>query len=228
MHDDKALFLATVPLFEGLPRNSLEELASVASWGRYKKGEMIFHESDPGRGFFIVASGRVKVFKVSFEGKEQILHVLGPSEPFGEAAVFAGWDFPANAVAMEETTVMYIPRSGVLEQIKKDPSLAMNMLAVLSMRLRKFSAMIEDLSLKGVPGRLAAYLLLMARQKGEGKAIELDVTKTDLASILGTIPETLSRILRKMQDKGMIKVEGASIEIADGRGLEEVAERGLI
>jgi CRP/FNR family transcriptional regulator len=190
----------------------------------FRKGENIFAEGDEGTGFYVVLSGRVKIFKVSPEGKEQILHIFGPGEPFGEVAVFTGRPFPANAEALEETRALFFPRKEFLELIRRDPSLALNMLAVLSQRLRRFSALIENLSLKEVPGRLAAYLLYLGEGKKEKPEVTLDISKNQLASLLGTIPETLSRILAKLTREGLIKSNGPrQIQLLDRKGLEELA-----
>ncbi|NTW17904.1 MAG: Crp/Fnr family transcriptional regulator, partial [Syntrophaceae bacterium] len=110
--------------------------------------------------------------------------------------------------------------------IRKDPSLALNMLAVLSWRLRKFAALIEDLSLKEVPGRLAAYLLYMGKKSKPGNEFDLDISKGQLASLLGTIPETLSRILGKMSRQGLISAKGSRIRIIDLATIEEIANEG--
>jgi len=109
---------------------------------------------------------------------------------------------------------------------KNNPSLAMNMLAVLSQRLWKFTLMIDSLSLKEVPGRLSAYLLYLSEQKDKINDLELDITKGQLASVLGTIPETLSRILAKMVKQDLIQSDGRHITIKDRQGLEELAEGG--
>jgi CRP/FNR family transcriptional regulator len=171
-------------------------------------------------------SGRVKIFKVSWEGKEQILHIFGPGEPFGEVPVFAGQKFPASAEAMEESRVFFFPRDAFIYRIKKNPGIALNMLAVLSKRLRRFTQLIEELSLKEVPGRLAVYLLYLSESKEGEKHLELDISKGQLASLLGTIPETLSRILGKMTRAGLIESEGPRIKILDPQGLEDLAEAG--
>ena len=129
----------------------------------YKKGQTIFSEGDEGAGFYAIISGRVKIFKLSPEGKEQILHMMGAGEIFGEVPVFTGQEYPANAEAHINSSLLFFPRNSFIELVKKDPSLSLNMLALLSWRLRRFAALIEDLSLKEVPGRLAAYLLYRAR-----------------------------------------------------------------
>ena len=109
--------------------------------------------------------GQVKIFKASSDGKEQILHILGPGEPFGEVPVFSGQQFPASAEALRKSRLIFFPRSDFVNLITANPSLALNMLAVLSMRLRQFTVQIENLSLKEVPGRLATYLIYLAGEQ---------------------------------------------------------------
>ena len=217
--------IARVPLFQDLDRKYYDDLAMIVTDQVFEKGEIIFGEGDEGTGFYVVLSGRVKIFKVSPEGKEQILHIFGPGEPFGEVAVFTGRPFPASAEALEETRALFFPRKEFLDLIRRDPSLALNMLAVLSHRLRRFSALIENLSLKEVPGRLAAYLLYLGEGKKEKSEVTLEISKNQLASLLGTIPETLSRILAKMTRDGFIKSIGPrQIQLLDRKGLEELAD----
>jgi len=216
-------FLGNVPLFQGLPLRQVEQLASIATQKHFKKGQIIFSEGEEASGFYMVLVGRVKVSKLAPDGKEQILHILGIQEPFGEAAVFAGERFPANAEAMEDTKVLFLPRDAFVDLMRKEPSLSMNMLALLSRRLRRFSALIESLSLKAVPARLASYLLYLSGQQKGVDALELDIPKVVLANLLGTIPETLSRILARMSQERLLEVDGRHIRLIDRKALEEVA-----
>jgi len=218
--------IVTIPLFEGLSRSQHDALASIAFNRTYKKGQVIFSEGDEGTGFYAIISGRIKIFKLSPEGKEQILHMMEPGEIFGEVPVFTGQGYPAFAEAHTHCSLLFFPRNAFIELIRKDPSLSLNMLAVLSWRLRKFAALIEDLSLKEVPGRLAAYLLYLSRKSGSGDEFDLNISKGQLASLLGTIPETLSRILGKMSRQGLISSEGSRIRIVDRATIEEIANAG--
>ena len=215
--------IAKIPLFQGLSDQHLEELTMIVTSQHYKKGQTIFSEGEEGVGFFVILSGRVKIFKISFDGKEQILHILGPGEPFAEVAVFVGSNFPAHAQALENCQTLFFPKKTFIDLIEKNPSLSLKMLAVLSMRLRKFASMIESLSLKEVPGRLAAHLLLLSNQQNNSSVLKLNVAKTQLASMLGTIPETLSRIFAKMNSQGYINSQGSTIQILDRAGLEALA-----
>lgn len=218
--------IAMIPLFKGLPRQHLEDLAGIAMAKFFNRAETIFAEGDEATGFYVLLAGRVKIFKLSPEGKEQILHIFGPGEPFGEVPVFAGTHFPAYAETLDDSRALFFPRRAFVALIQREPSLALNMLAILSLRLRQFTHLVESLSLKEVPGRLAAYLLYLSVNREQTTELELDIPKSQLASLLGTIPETLSRILAKMTGQGLIQVNGPHIRILDRHGLEELAEGG--
>jgi CRP/FNR family transcriptional regulator len=216
--------LKAIPLFEGLPEEQLLIIARIVVRRTYHRDEIIFLEGNEGNGFYIVETGQVKIYKISSEGKEQILHLFGPGESFGEVSVFTGQGFPANAKANLTSTCLFIPRSDFIEIIRQDPALALNMLGVMSLRLRKFAGLIEDLSLKEVPGRLAAYLLFLSDRAPDPDHLELEVSKGQLAALLGTIPETLSRILTRMSRLGLLKSEGSRIRILNKSVLQNIAD----
>jgi CRP/FNR family transcriptional regulator len=209
-------------LFQGLADDQLDRISSICQEKKFKRGETIFFEGDEATGFYMAAEGRVKIFKMSMDGREQILHIFGPGEPFGEVPVFHNQPFPANAVTMAASTLLFFPRREFVDLVTTTPSLALSMLAMLSLRLRRFASQIESLSLKEVPGRLAAHLVYLASEQGRTDRVVLDIPKGQLASLLGTSPETLSRIFSKMSDEGLIKVEGKTIELLD---FEELMER---
>jgi len=212
--------IAESELFGGLPPEHLEEIVNLAVKKDFKRGETVFFEGDPGEGFYMVATGKVKIFKTSISGKEQILHIFSRGEPFGEVPVFHGQPFPANATALEKTSLIFFPRKRFVELVHTMPSLVMSMLAVLSMRLRRFANQIENLSLKEVPARLAGYLIYLSGEQNNPDKVVLEISKGQLASLLGTIPETLSRIFAKMSEEGLIKVNGKEIDLLDRDGLE--------
>jgi len=215
--------IGKIPLFQGLPERQIAELARIAVERSYKQDDSIFSEGDEAKGFYVLLSGRVKIFKLSPEGKEQILHIIEPGEPFAEVALFAGSSYPAHAESLRETSVIFFPRAAFEKLIKRDPDLAMNMLAILSHRLKYFSRLVEDLSLKEVPQRLATYLLYLSDTRNNASHIDLSISKGQLASLLGTIPETLSRILNKMAVQGFIEVKGRRIKFLKKDALESLA-----
>ena len=218
--------ISMIPLFDGLPDDQINAIKQIAVKKQLNKGEIIFSEGDQGKGFFVIAEGRVKVFKVSPEGKEHILHIFGPGQPFGEVAVFAGQRFPANAQAIEKTRVLFFPRAAFVNMIAATPSLALSMLAVMSKRLRQFAVQIENLSLKEMPARLASYLIYLAEEQDNDEVVSLKISKGQLASILGTIPETLSRIFAKLSSQNLIRVDGKNITLLDRERLEDLAVFG--
>ena len=218
---DKKKILSASLFFEGLPANHLDELADIAIEKSYSRGETIFFEGDEGNGFYMVGEGKVKIFKLSPMGKEHILHIFGQGEPFGEVPVFHGWPFPASAEALVKTRTFFFPRNRFVQLVEANPAIALNMLAVLSMRLRRFATQIENLSLKEVPARLANHLIYLSEEQGREDKVELEISKGQLASLLGTIPETLSRIFAKMTEEGLIKVDGKVIYLLDRQTLVE-------
>ncbi len=220
--------LSRIPLFDGLPHQQLAQIAGISVEKQYTKGQTIFSEGDPGDGFYVVADGQVKIYKLSADGKEQILHIFGPGQPFGEVPVFSGRSFPAHALSLSKTRLLFFPRQSFVALISQTPSLALNMLAVLSMRLRQFTVQVEQLSLKEVPARLAAYLLYLAEKQAEATEVQLEISKGQLASLLGTIPETLSRIFARMSSQKLIAVDGRRIQLLDKVGLAELAEAGTV
>jgi CRP/FNR family transcriptional regulator len=216
--------LSQVDLFKGLTVEQLDAIARIVSEKKYKRGQLIFSDGDEGTGFYLVIKGRVKIYKLSPDGKEQIMHIFGPGQPFAEVPVFEGSRYPANAETMDSCELYFFPKKGFVSLIQENPSLAMNMLASLSQRLKQFSHLIETLSLKEVPGRLASYLLYLSDKNGSIDEFKLDIAKSQLASLLGTIPETLSRIFAKMGGKEIVRINGPQIYILDRTGLEDLAE----
>jgi len=218
---DKKKIMGMSLLFEGLPPDHLDELTDIAIEKTYSRGETIFFEGDEGNGFYMVGEGKIKIFKLSPMGKEHILHIFGQGEPFGEVPVFHGWPFPATAEALVKTKTLFFPRTRFIQLVENNPAIALNMLAVLSLRLRRFATQIENLSLKEVPARLANYLIYLSEEQGGRDEVTLEISKGQLASLLGTIPETLSRIFGKMSEEGLIKVNGKVISLLDRPTLAE-------
>ncbi len=216
-------FVANVPLFKGLPADQLDRIAGIGVPRVYRRGEIVFSDGEEANGFYVAMRGRIKIFKLSPEGKEQVLHIMGFQEPFGEAAVFIGGKFPAHAQALEESLLIFFPASAFLHLTRNDPTLAMNMLALLSQRLKQFAGLVEQLSLKEVPGRLASYLIYLSDRAQGADLVELDIPKTLLANVLGTIPETVSRVLGKMTSEGLIEVEGRRIRLLERKKLETLS-----
>ncbi|NEQ44488.1 MAG: Crp/Fnr family transcriptional regulator [Leptolyngbya sp. SIOISBB] len=216
-------FLSVTQIFEGLPSEQLAAIAQLARRASYTKGEIVFHQGDEGEGFYLVRSGRVKVFKLSKNGKEQILHIFGEGDHIAEVPAFDGKPFPASAEALEPTEVLFFPRQFFLTLLEQNPALAINMLKSFARHMRRFSQLVDNLSLREVPGRLATYLLQLSAQSGDADIVTLDLNKGQLAAMLGTIPETLSRVLYKLSREGAIAVEGNTIQILNRERLQQLS-----
>lgn len=223
MDKDKLAALGGIKLFEGLPQAQLKSLADIALFKRCKAGDTLFEAGQPGTHFFAVVSGKVRVYRASLSGKEQILSVFGAGESFAEVPVFEGKTYPASAQALEDCLLVSIARKGFVELLRREPELALGVMALLSSRLRAFVGQIAQLSLKEVPERLAGYLLLLRAAQGRDE-ITLDLPKGQIASYLGTIPETLSRAIKKLSEQGLIDVSGSQVRVLDPEGLSLLAE----
>jgi CRP/FNR family transcriptional regulator len=210
-------------LFQGLDEESLKLVAAMGMMRSYEKGQVVFRAGDEGNGFYIVAEGRIKVYQDSLSGKQQILHIFGSGAAFGEVAVFQGKSFPASAVTLESSQLLFFSRDRFIEGVKQHPEIAISMLGLLSMRLRSLVNKVEALSLKDVPSRLAAYLLRLSREQDSAHLV-LAMKKGELAALLGTIQETLSRALKKFSENGLIEMQGRNISLIDISRLTMIAD----
>ncbi len=219
--------LRRCPLFAGLNEANLKNIRAIALPKQIRKKEVLFAEGEEARGFYVILSGKVKVYKVSPEGKEQILHVISAPDSFAEAALFLEGRYPAFAEALIDSQLLFFRKRDFIQLIEKNPQLSINIIISLSQFLKKFASLIEELSLKEVSSRISKYLLdLSLKLSKEGKSpqeVELDLSKTQVALKLGTISETLSRTLGKMKAKGIIDVKKNKILILNRRALEELA-----
>ena len=225
-------FVRDCYLFEGLNEEALQEIGRITSFRTLKKNDSVFLEGDKADGFFFLCHGRVKLYKTSIEGKEQLLHIVYPGETFAEAAIFEGSIYPATAQVMDDSGLLFIDKKGFLLLLKRHPEIGLKMLGNISRYLHHFIRLVEDLSLKEVSSRLAKYFLDVLARDGipsnDWIEFNLDMARSDLAARLGTVRETLSRTLRTLRDKGVIDVEGKRIRILDKNALEQIAEGGKL
>jgi CRP-like cAMP-binding protein len=218
-------FLGRSPLFSGLAGRDVDLLAAVARPKALRKGEVLFLEGGRADGFYLVGEGQLKVFQLSPEGREQILHVIGPGGSVAEAALFAGRTYPASAEALERTTVVFFPCEEFARLLANRPALALNLIAALAQKLREFAGLIEQLSLASIRARLAQYLLNRHALLQPARAgwVHLGVSKRALASRLGTVPETLSRSLAALVREGVVALDGRRVRVLDPEALREIA-----
>ncbi len=217
-------FLFNTFLFNSFTEKEMDFLLASTSLKKVNKGEQIFSECLDATAFFIVVSGKVKIYKLSPDGKEYTLHIHSPGDLVAEAAIFDSMIYPASGMTLENTTLVHISREGFLNLIKEHPELSLKMMSGYSKRLRQFVAKIEELSLKDIKSRLAGYLLESSTVENGTTVCHLTYSKKELSSLLGTIPETLSRALAFLKQKKLIIEKDNTIIIPDPEKLRMLAE----
>ncbi len=213
--------LKRAPLFASLPPDELAELAALARPVRLPAHQVVFSQGDQADAFYLVAHGRVRVFKVLRDGRAVTLRHVGAGETFGEAALFAA-AYPAFAQTMDEAQLYRIRLEPFRRLLAQRPDLALNLLAAQAHLMVLLSQRVEELLLP-VPARLARYLLDLSTQQGKAD-LRLPVPKRELANRLGTVPETLSRALTQLARSRLVKRRGETIEILDPEGLDRLAQ----
>jgi CRP/FNR family transcriptional regulator len=208
--------LKSQPYFKALADDELKKLAGTLVERTYEKDEIVFLEGEPCQGLYIVRKGTVKVYKLSSEGREQILSFTAAGRSFNEVAVFDGGPNPANVSAFEPSTIWIVPRTAIIALIEHNPQIALAIIQNLGTRLRHLVGLVEDLSLRQVTARLAKLLLETASQQ------ERALTQQEMAARLGTVREMIGRSLRHLEARGLITIEHGRIVIVDREGLAKV------
>jgi len=219
-------FLKQVPLLAGLTPAEAEALARDMVRRQFRQGQAIFQQGDSGQMLYLIQSGRVRIYVEGEEGQEVSVIVYGPNDIFGELAVIDGLPRSASAVAMEETVVHILSRDCFREHMRRSPQLALNFMKALSVRVRYSTRQVGSLTMLDVPGRLARKLLELAQDHGlvetGGVRINLALTQTDLASLIGATRESINKALGAFRRQGLILVEGSHIIIVDPDALREL------
>jgi CRP/FNR family transcriptional regulator len=225
---DLAGVLGKTALLSDLSQSELDTLAARTMRKLFSVGELLFSEGEPCNGLHIIARGKVRIFKTSIGGREQVLAVNMPGESVAELPVFDGDPFPASAVATEETEIAYISRRDFQAYCLEHPEVALKVLKVVGARLRRLVGIIEELSFTTVRQRLISVLLKLAQSEGistlHGVEIQLPASHQELANQLGTVRELISRNLMRLQAEGLLDVDARQILIKDIKGLSALLE----
>lgn len=222
--------LGTTPLLANLSPSELQNLAGRTVRKLFSAGELIFSEGEPCNGLHIIARGRVRIFKTSMSGREQVLAVNGPGESVAELPVFDGGPFPASTLAVEDTEIAFISRRDFQGFCVEHPEVALKVLAVVGGRLRRLVGIIEELSFTTIRHRLISVLVKLAQTEGNktarGIEFQLPATHQELANQLGTVRELISRNLMRLQAEGLLEVDARQIVVKDLKALTAVLESG--
>jgi CRP/FNR family transcriptional regulator len=220
--------LRKVAFFSTLGEPTLRALADACWPKHYRKGEILFLEGEPCPGLFVVHSGAVKIFKTSPGGREQVLTIESEGRPIAELAVLDEGPYPASAMAVEDTTVLLIPKSDFHRLCRQHPEIAFGIIRSLAGRFRRLVGLIEALAFLEVGQRMARWLLEKALREGKrtprGVEFTLDVTHHELAAQIGTVRELVSRTLSRWQHQGILAVENRTIILLDLERLRQEAE----
>ena len=218
-----------MPTFQTLRSDLLDQVVATARPVSFEARQRIFYAGEKARAFYSVRSGSVKLFRLAPDGREQIVHIIQPGQNFAEAAVLSLGMYPVTAEAQGGPTELLEFRGDLFMKLLKDRhELATSMISSLCMRVLRLVERVEDLSVSRVDCRFARHLLRLPAQRGTcGAIVQLGSSKKDLAHQLGMTPETLSRVLRRMRDDGVLRVAGREctltnedrlLAIADGDG----------
>lgn len=223
--------LKDTALFAALNESELNSLAARCGLRSYAAGEILFGEGQPCAGLYIVASGRIRIYKTSPAGREHVLAIEGPGASVAELPVFDGDPYPASAAAMEPSSVVFISRDDLRALCLEHPQIALKMLQVVGARLRRLVGIIEELSFTTVRGRLVSWLL---RQAGAEEfsakrsvTFSLNVSHQEIAAQIGTVRELVSRNMARLQAQGLIESRGREVTIPDPEALEADLTSGL-
>ncbi len=216
-------------LFAGLAPGDLNAIAEITVVKSLEKDEYLFREGAPAHGFYIVQKGAVNVHRVSPSGKEQVIRVFRNGESFAEATLATAMGYPADARALESSQVLLVQKPGFLDLLKRQPELALRMLASMSAHLRELVRQLEDLTLKDVETRMANWLLKRCPNPDSAQPVtfELRTTKRLLAAELGTVSETFSRSVAKFREQELLVVNGKTFTIPSPVKIRELLRRNL-
>ena len=221
---DLAAVLEKTALFSGLTPEELQLLAARTVRKSFAAGELLFTEGEPCHGLHIIARGKVRIFKTSAGGREQVLAVNNPGESVAELPVFDGGPFPASAMAIETAEIAFISRRDFQAYCMEHPEVALKVLATVGGRLRRLVGIIEELSFTTIRQRLITALLRLAEIEGKrterGIEFQLPASHQELANELGTVRELISRNLMRLQAEGLIDVDARQIVVKDIKGLK--------
>jgi CRP-like cAMP-binding protein len=219
--------LKKIELFKNLSEEELKELEPYLVATTFKKKEEIFAEGDQPEWFYIVSKGKIKITKLSHEGKEIILELISPTDIFGGVAVLRNFPYPANAVAMEESEVLKISRKNLMRLVDRFPNLMYCMALQLGDRMKSSYDSLKNIALERVEARIAALLLKLANKVGietrDGVAIDMRLTKQDVADMVGTTVETSIRTFSKFRKQGLLSDKDGKIVIKDREGLTSLS-----
>ena len=212
--------LKAIPYFRDLEAGVLDRIRTSVFEVRLEKGQILFTEGEPAQAMYVVQSGQVKIFKLSPDGREQVLRIMGPGECFNEVPIFDEGSNPANAQALEPAALWAIRRTDMRRLVEQHPQVAIGFLKTFARKLRFFTQKVEDLSFRSVTSRVAKLLLEMAEDDGRGGLrLKQQFTQQEMASVVGTAREMIGRAFKALEKEGAIKLDRHRVVIVSRAAL---------
>jgi CRP-like cAMP-binding protein len=224
----KLQLLRQIPYFGSLPAEQLAAFGKGLRENRYQEGDVVFQKGDECDGLYIVLSGRVRTVIRSAEGREQVLKVFGPGRSFGDIAVFDDEPYPAEAVAVSDATIAFVPRADLFDLLRHHPDVAIEVIRLFASRLRAYKLVVEDLSLRTVVARVAR--VLVDRARGAQTLVEESAssspryTQDEIAAMVGSVREVVQRALKALEHAGLIQMARGRIQVVDVEALNGWAQ----
>lgn len=213
--------------FESLSDDDARRFASELVVRNFGSREFVVVEGEPSAGFYLLCRGKARIFRTAADGREQTFRLVGAGDTFNEVPIFDGAPNPATVETIEPSEVILIPSESLVRTIRRQPEVGMALLRHFARRLRSFTELVEQISLQTVQGRLARYLYQLAREEGvrteEGIVVPRTITQQDLASLVGSVREVVSRTLKVMSEDGIVEVRRKDIVIRDLKALRRLA-----
>lgn len=226
---DKIAALKRTKLFEELDEDTLRAVAERAFERRFQKDDVLFVTGEEARGMYVIVEGVVRAYRVSLDGREQVIHVERAGATIAEVPIFDDGTYPSTAAAEEETITLFLDKHDVRRLCLQHPEITLTALKVLAGRLRRCAELVEALSLREVGQRLARFLLAEARRSGttteHGIILNLTQTNQQIAARVGSVREVISRAFTRLQHEGLIAFEGRRLIILNEVALESFAEQ---
>lgn len=217
---ERVATLQKTELFNNIGATDLSLLARQAREIKLRAGELLFSAEEPSQGLYLVLSGKTRAFRHGSDGREQVMHEDLPGSTFPEVAVFDSGPYPSSVIAVEPSRLLFFPKKAVIDFCIQHPEVALSALKLLSGRLRRATGMVEGLVLRGVSQRLAEYLLDLLPDP-ESREFELPHSNQEIADLIGTVREVVSRTFARLQKNGWIEKNGRAIRVLDAESLKQ-------
>jgi CRP/FNR family transcriptional regulator len=220
--------LAQVAYFRDLSQEDLRWLAGTTAVRRFAARALVIREGEPGAGLYALLDGRARIFKTSRGGRQQVLAVLQPRDTFNEVPVFDGEPNPASVETLEASHVLFVPREAALALIGRSPHAALTLLGAFARRLREFARLVEMLAFDDVNRRVARFIAQLARDEGrpddDGVAVRRTMTVQDIAAMVGSVREVVTRALSYLEHEGLLLVRSGEIVVPDPNALQRFSD----